>query len=234
MKNLVTLYILILFSVPAKAEYESYQITLTIEKKNGQKYEGYVHIPTVYLKIDSIQNPAYLKRALNWHNGWENEDYLTYFKERLKYEYKYAPVKTEQLRLISHAYYLTNKTKIPLDSIKSITVDDIFDWNYAANILVLDESPDLTWLKSEPITTYFVSSLMCEEIQIFVHQKNDTIDKLINKFTEVLKEKDDVETNEKNLNYGDIIYYNELSDELNNFYETMKGYKVVIVSFCLR
>lgn len=232
MKNILILFFTILFSISAKAEvYDSYQLTFTIENISGQKSKGYVHIPTAYFKLDSIQNIAYLKRALNWDNEWKN-DSLTYFKERIKYEYEYNPTQGEELSVTTYTYYLRGKTQISLISIKSITIDEVIDSDYVTSILVLKETSDLSWLKEKPIKNYFYSSLLCEENQIFVYEKNDTIDKLINKLIEVHKEIDEIETNEKNPNYNDTKYHNELTDKVEKIYEKMKGYKIVVVSTC--
>lgn len=229
MKNILIVFFAILFSISAKAEvYDSYHISFTIEDINGQKSKGYVYIPTAYIKLDTIQNISDLKKALNWHSGWEN-DSLTYFKERIIYNYKSSVTGTSQE---TYTYYLKGKTKTPLSSIKNITIDEVFDWDFVTTILVLKESSDLSWLKEKPIKDYLFSSFLCEEIQIFVYEKNDTIDKLIKKLIEVNKEIDEIETNEKNPNYNSTEYHNELTDKENEIYEKMKGYKIVVVATC--
>lgn len=229
MKNTLILFFTILFSISAKAEiYSGYQLTLTIENINGQKSKGYAHIPAAYFELDSIQNTVYLKRVLSrWFEA--DDDTLIYFKERIVYNYKTSITGTSQE---TYTYYLTEKTQIPLVSIKSITIDEVIDWGYVTSILVLKESSDLSWLKEKPTKSYLFSSYLCEEIQVFVYEKNDKIDKLVNELIEVHKEIDEVETNEKSPNYNNTKYHNELTDKEEKIYEKMKGYKIVVVSTC--
>lgn len=229
MKNILIVFFTILSSISARAEiYDSYHISFTIEDINGQKSKGYVHIPTAYFELDSIQSTAYLKRVLSrWWS--EEDDTLTYFKERIIYNYKSSVTGTSQE---TYTYYLKGKTKIPLSSIKNITIDEVFDWDFVTTILVLKESSDLSWLKEKPIKSYFFSTFMCEENQIFVYEENHVIEKLIKKLIEVNKELDEIETNEKKPNYNSTEYHNELTDKENEIYEKMKGYKIVVVTTC--
>lgn len=245
MKNILILFFTVLFSISAKADYNGYHITFTIENISGQKSKGYVYV--TYLKMDSLQNTEYLKRALDQSiqdENWENRNTLTYYKERIIYNYipAYIPVEeqldnTEQ----SYEYYLTRKTKMLFSSIKKITIDEMINWSYAIGMSVLKESSDLSWLKEKPIKSYFFNSYLCE-FQIFTHEKNDRIDEHINRLTKIQKEIDKIATDygnsEHSNNERDKLMskleetYEKMSDEVDKFIEQLEGYKIVIITSC--
>lgn len=237
MKNILVVFFTILFSISARAEYNGYHISFTIENVNGQESKGYVYVASAYLKMDSLQSTEYLKRALDQSDrdeNWENRKALTYYKERIIYHYK--PVNDRYGSQESYEYHLIGITKMSFNSIKKITIDEMIDWSYTTWLSILQKSSDLSWLKSKPMKSYFFTSFLCE-YQVFVHEKNDAIDRLINKLVQIQTEINKIEATE---NYWEEVElrnkldeaYEKMEEEVNKFIEQLFGFKIVIISFC--
>lgn len=237
MNKILVVILTVLFSFSAKAEYNGYHISFTIEKVNGQKIKGYAYIAAAYLNLDSLQNTKYLKKALDQdrQEDWADRKSLTYYKSRIVYNY--TSVFDQQS---SHEYYLTEEATLGYKSIKKITVDDMIDWSYLSGMTVLKTS-DLTWLDSKPAKSYALSAFLCD-YQLFVHENNKKIDTIIGRAQSLMEElallEHNISEQQSNGSENDEIeaqldeIHEKIDDEISKAIKQLEGYNIVIVSFC--
>lgn len=228
MKKVLIIIVTVFLSLSAKAEYNGYHITFTIETTNDLKLKGYSYVASAYLEMDSLQNTNYLKRALNQNStgDWDKRESFTYFKRRIVYNYNnYFYDQQKQ-----HEYYLTEKTALPCKSIKNIRIDDMIDWSYLSNMVILNTS-DFNWLKSKPVKRYFFGSYLCE-YEFFVHENNKKISQLLKPLIAQNEKLNQIEKSNNTTERELAEAYENADEVINDVIEQLKGYKVVVVVFC--
>lgn len=227
MKKILIILIISLLSINAKAEYNGYHVMFSIETYNNEIHTAYAYLAPTNLNLDSLNNKNYLQKRLD--QSWKEnylKDSLTYFLERVKYDYKRHEGLSDNIYSI---YSLNSKASISFDDIKSIQVIDFIEQTYAVNISSPITLADSIWYKNDPIKSYSFGGYLCF-YQVYVHSDSKKVDQIIQRLLEKQKQLIELEENDEmeiDLKNGDEID--------NEFYEIIKelnSEKVVVISEC--
>ena len=226
MKRILTIIIGFVFSYSLRAEYNGYHITFSIEKTNGQIVKGYVYVASAYLNTDSLNNAEYLIKALDQSGKeWAKKDSLTYFKERIRYEYTAVWDSSGTKKSI---YYLTGKTVISFKSIKNIKMEEMIDFGYTQEIANELKLSDTTWMKREPLRKVSFGGYL-HSYQIFIHESSPKINEIIKQLE--IKQKEIGNTQLQNDSGGtDYRKADKIDDELWELIKKLNKLKVVIIA----
>lgn len=226
MRKTLIIIIAVIFSTSLRAEYNGYHIALSIENLKGQITKGYVYVASAYLNMDSLNNSEYLKRALDqsWKD-WDKRDSLTYFKERIKYEYTAVWDSSGPKKSI---YYLTGKTVLSFKSIKSIKIEEMIHFGYTKGIANELKLSDTTWMKREPVRKVSFGGYL-HSYQIFIHENSPQINAIIKQLEIKQKEFDNTELDDEN---GDTDYKkgDKIDEEFWKIIQKLNKLKVVIIA----
>jgi len=223
--------IFVSISVWAECQYQTYHIKFMIETTDGKMSNGYTKASPCYFSLDSISNLSieYFKKNVAVLEAYYNEDSLTYFQDRIEYEYLFSEYSEEK----STEYYLLNKKTIPVKDIKTIKVDNVIDqsgWMSIENTLQLK---DTIWMKEEPIKRVDFEPASSEGYgvgflygyRIFVHVNSKKTDAVIReldlKWKELVTEKTLEEVNNNT---------SEINEEIRKIVKKFKGEKVIVIS----
>jgi len=226
MRKTLIILIAVIFSTSLRAEYNGYHITISIENIKGQITKGYVYVASAYLNMDSLNNSEYLKKALDqsWKD-WNKRDSLTYFRDRIKYEYTAV---WDSSGAKNSIYYLTGKTVLSFKSIKSIKIEEMIDFGYTQGIANELKLSDTTWMKREPLRKLSFEGYL-HSYQIFIHENSAKINEIIKQLEIKQKEIDQTELQDDN---GDTDYRkgDKIDDELWGIIKKLNKLKVVIIA----
>jgi hypothetical protein len=226
MKRILIIIIAVVYSTSLRAEYNGYHITLSIENAKGQISKGYVYVASAYLNTDSLNNSEYLKKALDQScKDWDKRDRLTYFKERIKYEYTTV---WDNSWTKNSIYYLTGKTVLSFKSIKNIKIEEMIDFGYTQGIANELKLSDTTWMKREPLNKVSFGGYL-HSYQIFIHENSPKINEIIKQLEIKQKEIDNTELQDDN---GDTDYRkgDKIDEELWEIIKKLNKFKVVIIA----
>lgn len=238
MRNVLVVIVTFLLSFSAQAEYDGYHISFTIEDTKGVRSKGYAYVAAAYLNTDSLQNTNYLIKALdqNRQDEWDKKTTLAYYKSRIIYNYFSIPDQQRQ-----YEYFLTGEITFKDSLIRKITIIEMIDWGYLSGISML-KTNDFSWAESEPIKAYSFSSDLCSW-QILVHEKDKSIERIINKVELLAKEKEIIEqeidqqdlqdlNNTEELSHKLEIINQAIEEQVGKAIKQLKGYKVAVVTYC--
>lgn len=225
MRKSLIILIAVLFSTSLRAEYNGYHITILFENVKGQITKGYVYVAAAYLNMDSLSNSEYLKRALDQSSkDWSKRDSLTYFKNRIKYEYS-AVLDSSGAK--NSIYYLTGKAVVSFKSIKSLKIEEMIDFSYTQGISNELKLSDTAWMKKEPMRKLSFGGYL-NSYQIFIHENSSKIRAVIKQLE--IKQK---EIDKYNLQYEnddtDHIKGDKIDEELWMIIQKLNKQKVVII-----
>jgi|GEM_PF-4143353 len=165
MRNFI-LFIIILFSASAKADYNSVLVSFTIDTVKGGKLNGYANLAHAY--IDSLSSD-YLQTRLD---NAEVKGYLNYYKT--KFIYKYSNFPDDQ----TNFYHLTEAAAIPLKNVKSITITSAINWGYGTWLQNDINKSDLAWMNERPVDKFSIDGYLCS-YDLIIHKKSQKIDRII-------------------------------------------------------
>jgi methyl-accepting chemotaxis protein len=206
--------LLITFLIPlyCMAEYDEWDYEITIKTTEGKTFSGYGKRRIFKLDKDSLSNRGYLIDKLT-----NNNDSLFFYTKRISYKNT-----SELAPMQSREYLLFDKKGVLTNSIKNITVFNIEIGSTLSKIENKLYLRDTTWLKKQPLKIIHIKGYVCE-FDIFVHEKNDDLSKIIDRMKMISEKYFNAENPEIN------------TDEINQFFEEIKkmqGMKVVVFSFC--
>lgn len=225
MKKVLFMLFTILIMSSAKADYNGYHISFTIEKSGGKLSKGFVYVASVYLNQDSLKSTNYLKKALDqsFKEGGER-DSLTYFAHRLKYEYRSVGSPEDSK---TSTYTLKDKAVVAFDEIVSIKIDQMIQYGYLVGISSDLKLSDTTWTKKDPVKNVSYSGYLCYH-QLLVHVNSDKIEAILKRLEAKQKEIDELDFNtDDGYKIGDKI-----DEELWEIVSELVGEKVVVISEC--
>ena len=184
MKKILILSTIFFLSTTVRAEYNGYHIRFELETTKGETKFGFVYVASAYLKMDSLKNTNYLKKALDQSWGeWNKRDSLVYFKERIEYKFRYVG---DSLGEENSIYSLANKQAISANEIKSITITEMIEETYLVGVSSPLSISDTIWTNREPLSSYSFSGYLCYH-QIYVHISSKKTDRII----DILQRKED-------------------------------------------
>ena len=238
MKRTIILLVITFLSISARADWGSnYHIRFTIEAENGKIGNGYAYISRYSFNMDSLENKAYLKEAIDQNRVWdwweEGNDTLTFFQNRIEYEYEHKyqiwdEIELKEVERKDTVYYLTNKKRLSFKDIKAVRINEVIECSPFIEVSSELQLSDTTWLKQAPIKTAFFMSnwgFICSH-RIFIHTNSEKVDSVIKQLE--LKQKElEAMTNEE-------IYENvsEISEGIQGIVKQLNGEKVVVISEC--
>ena len=238
MKKIIIILAIIFISISARADcYSDYHIKCVIETIDGKISNGYIMISNCLFYSRTLSwnynDMEDLKNTLKQKQQWWKEvmkdkevfkDTLRYYQDRRIYEYYDIP-------------YYCNWESIPLEDIKTITVEEVLseaNWIWISSELQLSDS---TWIKKAPIkkVEFQFNEGFMYSFQIFIHENSEKINNVIRQLK--LKQKE-IENIDKRLaeEENDEIYWkldsqkHDKNNEMSKITKQLNGEKVVVIS----
>ena len=222
--------IFVSISVHAQCYWSGYYVKFFMTTVDGQYGESYIFVSSCDLNIDSLRNTEHLKRAFarSSYDGDNEYTTLTYFQNRMIYQYQRSFDSDFSLEEKIPIYYLLNKVKISLEDIKWI---EILELKRDASFIQISSELQLSdnaWIGQTPVKQVEFSSnwgFICSH-QIFIHENSENIDDVIRKLELKQKELDEKEDRDIRDNTE------EIDGEIWEIIKKLQGEKVVVISEC--
>ena len=238
MKKSLILLTIILLSLSARADGQSgYYLHFRITTPDRQDIGGYLFVSHYCLDIDSLSNTEHLKRAFVCDGHYdETEQSLTYFQNRMIYQYQ-VPPRDPDFPLEeqpAHQYYLLNEKTIPipLENIEWIEIFELIsDVSYVFISSELQLS-DFSWMRQEPIESMEFYAHVCYH-QLFIHAGSEKVENVIKELEQKQEEIDKLRElyfESSNETIWDMLW--DKDEELREILKKLKGEKVVAISSC--
>jgi hypothetical protein len=168
MKN-IFIILLLAISLSGKADcYGIYQLELVITLKNGNSEKGYSFFSNCEIEIDSLKISKYLKKILRSDNSIDS---ISFFRNRLKYDFKPFPLKEPETTLpIYKCIDFENINKQDIESIKLVDYKVVSAENSIISNL---EISDTTWVNDTPlIEKNYWANLCSYSINVYESKEN--------------------------------------------------------------
>lgn len=240
MKKAVIILAIILLSISARADWGSnYQIKFTIGTGNGKICNGYSCVYRDFFNVDSLENTEYLKKEFYKRFSEGRKDTITYFQDRIEYEYKrqvWYEAEQKEIEQKDTIYYLVDQVDIPLRDIRTIRIDGVVEVSPFDGISSELQLGDTTWMKQEPVKRFDFNGYFCS-YKIFIHVNSVRVNAVIGKL-ELKQEETDKkielsylsETAEES--YKIMHEVEKIGEEVWEILKELDGEKVVVVFHC--
>lgn len=187
----------------AFAEYDKSEFELRFLSVNEVEINLFIEA-TGFFEPDSMNSPAYLKQFLTQGNIINEENIMHGFKNR--YE-------------CGENYIYFSSVLIALDTIKSISIKDLSNGTFMAEILSSVEIGDTTWFTKNPMNKIRLEGANYD-YTIFIYENNTELKKLIKLFkSEYEKSSGAHEDND------------EMGQRIREVVKQLNSYKVIVTSF---
>lgn len=237
MRKALIIILFILLSPKSYGEYNGWFIKFEIETTSNTVIIGHVYIASAYFNEDSTNSNSYLLKRFDLLDYNSNGN-IHFYKNLLKYEC--APYDSINPNFV---YTILNEDSIPTNQVRNISVSKMISFGYLTSIGSNHDMKDTTWMKTPPVQLESAGGYFCDW-QIFVHDKNEETDRIINEVNTLkLKFTAELQELEEELGYLNGEEYERAKEKIQKKEESMdgqfpkiigkfNGLKVVVITFC--
>ncbi|MFK8101752.1 MAG: hypothetical protein AB8G15_04490 [Saprospiraceae bacterium] len=239
MKKLTILFLAMLFSFAATAEYNGDFFYFTLNLKDGGKRSGHVYLSDISYQAKGMDYQRYLESniGLFLRNPYEDgKGKHAYYLDRIRYD-----VNDEEETF--SFFTLLNKVTIELSTIQSLQIHERKGQSYAVNIYHEHRLSDTVWMRTPVLEKFSVGAHFCD-YRIYLHEKNAATDRWITqlknfllqqeKHFKKLEENIDAAYDEEKAIVEQALtdYEESLDDALGELIAQSGDAKVVIIQYC--
>ncbi len=239
MKKLTILFLAMLFSFAATAEYNGDFFYFTLQLKDGEKRSGHVYLADIAHQAKAVDYQSYLENnfALLLRNQYaDGKGTYAYYLDRIRYD-----VKDDEGTF--SFFTLSNKVAIELSTIQSLQIHERKAQSYAVNIYHEHQLADTVWMRTPVQEKFAVGAHFCD-YRIYLHEKTAATDRWITQLKNYLIEQEKhFKKLEENIKYAYddekeaaeqalTDYEEKLDDVLGKLIAECGDAKVVIIQYC--
>lgn len=212
----VLFFVLLIYTIASKAEYNGHYISFEILTKNSERISGHTYLVDISHYVASGSYEHYLEKHLGillqnqFKDGFGSH---AYFRHLVKYNY------TNGNNEDSYAYLLLEKQNISLSEILSVKIIQMIPFTYLVNISSKHQVKDKEWIQHRAIDTALIKGHLCEWF-INLHENSSESERVLRKLQKLEANiKANIKSLEEEKDNSDGRYYLEAEKKIYSLQE---------------